>query len=240
MIEILIPTVSRKHFLRWSGALLAAAVLGDPSEGRAQAPSAKKAPAVTPVTPTEDLMREHGALSRILLIYDNIRERLLSGSPFAYGEVLSGSARVVRRFIEDYHEKLEENFIFPRFGKNGSLADLVKLLHDQHDAGRAVTDRIMKLAATSPLSASQKTQMAGYILGFNRMYRPHKAREDTVLFPALRTVVTPEEFDRMGDTFEQREKQLFGENGFERIVAEIDGYEKTLGINDLAKFTPKV
>ncbi len=231
---------TRKEFLRMSGALLAASLLGNFYESGAQAPSGNKPPVMAAVTPPEDLMREHGALSRILLIYDNAALRLQSRNPFTFGEVLAGSARTVRRFIEEYHEKLEEEFVFPRFGKNGSMADLADLLHRQHDAGRKVTDRIMQLAGSSSLNDARKSDLATLLLDFNRMYRPHKAREDTVLFPALRTVVSPLEFDRMGDEFEKREKDMFGEKGFEKIVEDIAGYEKTLGINDLGKFTPKV
>lgn len=70
------------------------------------------------------------------------------------------------------------------------------------------------------------------------MYRPHEAREDTVLFPALRTIVSPKELDAMGEQFEDREHALFGKEGFGGIVAEIAKLEETLGIHDLAQFTP--
>ena len=72
------------------------------------------------------------------------------------------------------------------------------------------------------------------------MYRPHAAREDTVLYPAFRSVITPKEFDALGDQFEDKEQKLFGKDGFEKIVAEVAGLEKQLGIYDLAQFTPKV
>jgi hypothetical protein len=70
------------------------------------------------------------------------------------------------------------------------------------------------------------------------MYRPHAAREDTVLFPALRSVVTPSEFDPLGDQFEDQEHALFGPSGFEQVVAEVAKLEESLGIQDLAAFTP--
>jgi hemerythrin-like domain-containing protein len=73
---------------------------------------------------------------------------------------------------------------------------------------------------------------------FIRMYRPHEAREDTVLFPALRSVVSPNEFDAMGEDFERDERQKFGEDGFERMVNQVADLERDLGINDLSKFTP--
>jgi len=74
---------------------------------------------------------------------------------------------------------------------------------------------------------------------FITMYRPHEAREDTVLFPKLRSVVSANEFDAMADDFENDEHRKFGEDGFEIIVGRVAGLERALGIYDLAKFTPR-
>ncbi|MBN8788426.1 MAG: hypothetical protein J0I84_15155 [Terrimonas sp.] len=71
------------------------------------------------------------------------------------------------------------------------------------------------------------------------MYRPHEAREDTVLFPALRDIISKNEFDSLGEDFEKREHQLFGEGGFGQFVDKVAGIEKQLGIYELAQFTPK-
>jgi hypothetical protein len=60
-----------------------------------------------------------------------------------------------------------------------------------------------------------------------------------VLFPAIRSLMTAKEFDEMGDRFEDKEHQLFGEHGFENIVAQVAEFEKALGIYDLSQFTPK-
>jgi len=77
------------------------------------------------------------------------------------------------------------------------------------------------------------------ILLFIRMYRPHKAREDTVLFPAIHSLFSPEEFDKLGDQFEDRERALLGENGFARIVSEVAELERKLNLYELSRFTPK-
>src|SRR5262249_33252662 len=73
---------------------------------------------------------------------------------------------------------------------------------------------------------------------FIRMYRPHEAREDTVLFPAFHALFTEEEFDKLGDQFEQKEQQLLGSGGFEGTVEQVAQLERALGIYDLSKFTP--
>ena len=74
---------------------------------------------------------------------------------------------------------------------------------------------------------------------FVAMYRPHAAREDTVLFPKLREIVSGNEFDAIGEEMEKREHQHFGEDGFEKAVAQVAELEKKVGLYDLAQFTPK-
>jgi len=72
-----------------------------------------------------------------------------------------------------------------------------------------------------------------------RMYAPHEAREDTVLFPALHDVVSKQEYGALGEDFEKKEHQLFGKEGFEGVVEHVGAIEKSLGIFDLRQFTPR-
>jgi len=228
--------LTRRAFLRHGGALFAVALTGSAAR-LAQAAARTEGPEVSPL---EDLMREHGLLSRNLLIYDEVRARLLAGRDFPL-EVLTGASGIIRSFVEDYHEKLEEDYLFPRFEKAGKYADLVRVLLAQHRAGRRLTDFIRSRAtATGLADPAARRRLAGRLRLFNRMYRPHKAREDTVLFPALRSIVTPAEYDRLGDEFEDRERALFGEGGFEKMVARTADLEKALGIYELSAFTVRV
>jgi hemerythrin-like domain-containing protein len=193
------------------------------------------------VTPTEDLMREHGLLNRVLLIYDNCRYRLINKIKFDLS-VLNRSAQIIRDFVEDYHERQEEEFVFTRFERKNKLADLTKILRAQHLAGRTLTDQILEYGKLQEeaISEDQRQKLINLLDFFNRMYRPHEAREDTVLFPSLRSVVTAEEFDEMGEKFEEREHQLFGKNGFDKMVEKVATIERLIAIEDLSQFTPKV
>jgi len=188
------------------------------------------------VGPGEDLMREHGVLNRILLVYDEGIRRARARGPLPK-EALRSAADIIRRFLEEYHEKLEEEHLFPRFERAGKLADLVAVLRAQHLAGRRLTASILDLA--SPRAAVTDTAaLADRLSQFVRMYRPHEAREDTVLFPAFRELVSREEYERLGDEFESREDKVLGHRGFERIVDEVAAIEKSLGIYELSSFTP--
>jgi hemerythrin-like domain-containing protein len=85
---------------------------------------------------------------------------------------------------------------------------------------------------------NENQQLIRLLSSFNTMYRPHEAREDTVLFPAFRKLVSQHEYDSLGEEFENNEHKLFGEDGFETMVARVAEIEKQLNIYDLAQFTP--
>lgn len=190
------------------------------------------------VSPAEDLMREHGVLKRVLLIYREGIRRMEANADLP-PEAIFDSAKLIREFIEDYHEKLEEDFLFPRFRSANVETDLVAVLSEQHQAGRRVTDVVMRLANAAALKrAEDRRKLIDALSGFVRMYEPHEAREDTVLFPALRKIVTANEYDSLGEEFEEKEHQLFGEDGFEAVVDRVATLEKSLGIFDLSQFTP--
>ncbi|GAL85745.1 hemerythrin hhE cation binding domain-containing protein [Sporocytophaga myxococcoides] len=191
------------------------------------------------VSPPEDLMQEHGVLKRILLIYDTCRLNIINKKSFP-DEIITNSANIIRAFIEDYHEKQEENYIFPRFQKANQLTDLVQVLLLQHQAGRSVTDKILMLSKNRKRTEAENENLAELLFMFNRMYSPHEAREDTVLFPAFRKIVSKNEYDSLGEEFEKNEQKLFGKGGFEMIVDKVADLEKSSDIFDLSQFTPKL
>ena len=233
---------SRKDFLRAvraAGAGLLVARFASAEERKKAEMEKKKAEPEEEVAPAEDLMREHGVLNRILLIYEEGLRRL-EGRQELPPESLSGAAGIIRRFIEEYHEKLEEENLFPRFEKAGKLVDLVAVLREQHQAGRRVTGEIQRLAGRgATVRDADRQNLEESLRLFIRMYRPHEAREDTVLFPALRTLLTPKQVESLGDRMEEAEHRVLGNEGFERSVAQVASIEKQLGIYDLKQFTPR-
>jgi hemerythrin-like domain-containing protein len=235
------PAVSRRGFV--ANACVTSAALVVPAWVAAQqrgfSPQSKgTAHEEVDVAPPEDLMREHGVLKRVLLVYEESIRRIDAKQQLP-PDPMKDSAQVIRSFIEDYHEKLEEDYLFPRFEKARKLIDLTAVLRAQHRAGRALTDQITQLATAASLKdASSSARLREAMRQFVRMYAPHEAREDTVLFPALRTIVSKNEFDALGEDFEKKEHQLFGEDGFEKMVDRVASIERALGIYDLAQFTP--
>jgi hemerythrin-like domain-containing protein len=221
-----------------SGAALG--VLGAPLDA---APAAAPAAAggIDPdagVTAPEDLMKEHGVLNRCLLIYEEGLRRLAVRQETP-PEVFQHTAGLVRSFVEEYHERNEEKYIFPEFERARKLVDLVTLLRAQHQAGRRVTAEILRLSQPAAYRApANREALAAACRAFIRMYRPHEAREDTVLFPALRTLLAPARVAALGDRMEEDEQKVLGKEGFEKSVDRVAAIERQLGIYDLAQFTP--
>ena len=192
------------------------------------------------VTAPEDLMKEHGVLNRCLLIYEEGLRRLREKEEVS-PNVFNHTALLIRKFVEEYHEKNEEKYIFPVFVKHGKLVDLVQTLKLQHQAGRKVTAHILELSSPSQFKAeANRTALAASIQSFIRMYRPHESREDTILFPALRTLLTAKQVETLGDRMEEDEQKVLGHEGFEKSVTQVESIEKALGIYDLKQFTPHI
>ena len=233
IVPVIIGANSRRDFLRKSGIV----AIGIGSIAFTGLSSCKEDE--EDVTPPEDLMREHGVLNRVLLVYDHFLV-MLAANQSINPQWLTDAVQIIKTFIEDYHEKQEEDFLFPRFEKANKLTDLVKVLRAQHLAGRLVTQKLLEVGKRPTIdSDGDKQQLAALLSSFIRMYRPHEAREDTILFPAIRSIVSKHEFNSLGEDFEKREHQLFGQGGFEVFVDKVARIEKQLGIYDLAQFTPQ-
>ncbi|MFC7380790.1 hemerythrin domain-containing protein [Sphaerisporangium rhizosphaerae] len=190
------------------------------------------------VTPPEDLMREHGVLKRVLLVYREGIRRIQRGEQVP-AQQLHAAARIIRDFIERYHEYLEEKYVFPHLREAGRLRHTVAVLCQQHRRGREVTARILAATHHSRLSAHQRHALVSDMAAFIRMYEPHEAREDTVVFPVFRKVTPAREFARLGEVFEAEEHRRFGQRGFTAVVHRVTDIEKALRIHDLSQFTPR-
>lgn len=193
------------------------------------------------VTAIEDLMREHGVLRRALLVFGEAAFMLPGNPPAIWADAVQKAAKLFRAFGEDYHEKkLEEGYIFPLIrqkGMTGPAASYPDILTAQHNRGREVTDYILSATASGKVGANA-ADVAKALHDFVRMYENHAAREDTVVFPAWKDLITENEYDELGEKFEDIEHDQFGDDGYEDAVKKISEIESSLGLSDISIFTP--
>jgi hemerythrin-like domain-containing protein len=198
----------------------------------------KKEEAGGEVSAVEDLMREHGVLRRILIVYRETGDWLAQGRSFDVG-ALSQAADLFRAFGEAYHEReLEEQHIFPTLQKaGGDGAALVPTLLAQHDRGREITAYVRSRCQTGQIATGDAAPLARALQDFTRMYAAHTAFEDTVAFQSWRHALSPKQLDEAGELFEKIERSHFGGDGFDMAVHEIAQIEQRLGLGDLARYT---
>jgi hemerythrin-like domain-containing protein len=190
-------------------------------------------------TPGEQLMEEHGVLKRTLLVYRALSERAADNRRVPTA-VLHGAATLIHDYIESFHEALEERYVFPALQRAGVLVSTVDTLLIQHGVGRQITQDLIALAARPRLDEAQQRSAIQRIDAFVRMYEPHEAREDTVVFPAYRNVTGNHNLARMAEQFAALQTKQFGRNGFADAVDAVAGLEAKLGIADLSMFTPTI
>lgn len=236
--------VSRRTALFSGGGLVAGAAvasagwaIADPS---ASAAASDPAPATAVIPPDDDLMREHGVLKRVLLCYREMIARAQSGGQLNAAHI-QDSALIIHDFIEGFHEGLEEGYVFPRLVKAGLLTGTVETLLVQHARGRVITQFLLTHATAGQFaSPGMKTRLTVAMQLFDRMYEPHEAREDTVVFPAFRGILSATELTDLGRYFAELEREQFHTDEFTAMVNRVAEIEQELGIYDLNQFTPVV
>lgn len=186
-------------------------------------------------SPGEELMVEHGVLKRVLLAYRAAGDQIVAGqNPPA--KAIIEAAQLVSTYVESFHEGLEEAYVFPRVRAQHS--DLVKILLMQHDRGRHLTALILLTAGSDLGSAVVRDSLRTYMAKFVRMYEPHEAWEDTVIYPALRTMTPQRTLDQLAERFADLENQQYGDHALAQMIDRVSGIEEQLGIADLSSFTP--
>jgi hemerythrin-like domain-containing protein len=195
------------------------------------------------ISPVEDLMREHGLLHRILLIYKDIIDRMIVSdiyTPEPIYACIRETTIIIKQFIIDYHQVLEQDYVFPTLSQHEKYKQLIQILLIQHEAAKCATDEILAILESElkRIRAYHKRLMQ-LMSEFIQMYEPHSAREDTVIFPAFHELTPPDTFRALGERFEDIEEQKFGENGFQNVLEHVAQIEKSLGIYDLSQFTLK-
>jgi hemerythrin-like domain-containing protein len=227
---------TRRSFLHVSSGAAAGVLVAGCRRGGTQEATDAEAKGLE-VTATEDLMREHGVLRRALVVYREFAAKLRANAAVPQDPLLR-AIQLFRAFGEDYHErKLEEAFIFPTLRRaGGRAASYVDALLAQHQRSREITDYLLGAIQSAKIN-TRAEDLAQVLDGFARMYETHTAREDTIVFPAWKTIMSASQLAEVGDKFEDIEHEELGQDGFEGALTTIAAIESELGLADVAGFT---
>jgi hypothetical protein len=112
---------SRRQFIKAGGILIAASGLAAAVNAFAKEEEKQN----VEVSPPEDLMREHGVLKRILLIYGEAIRRIEADQDLP-PEPVAESAKIIRQFVEDYHENWKK-ISFSRVSKKRTNLSILSM-----------------------------------------------------------------------------------------------------------------
>ncbi len=191
-------------------------------------------------SPIEDLMREHGVVERILLIYQRILEKAITGQEIDISAI-NAAARLVDSYVSDHHEKDEESYIFPKFREANYIVELVDTLENQHDVAREVNRQILDLSSKgATIGQEDLIRLLDRCGMFINMYLPHISRENTILFPAFFDIVSREYIQEIKEKMEDEEEQALGDTGFRGLIGRLSELEKQVGCHDLDQYTAQL
>jgi hemerythrin-like domain-containing protein len=187
----------------------------------------------------EDLMREHGVIRRVLVVYRESATRLRASPATVSAAALQNAALLLQDFGENYHERLlEEAHLFPAVKKaGGPAASVIDTLIAQHERGRQITTYVLSVTKKAVGSGTAEP-LARALEGFARMYEEHAAQEDTFVFQAWKKALSRKQLAEMGELFEDIEHKTFGKDGFDDASQKIAAIELTLGITLAGMLAP--
>ena len=220
---------SRRRFL--SRAAVAGSAALAPAGGASAAEGALPGP-----SPSEYLMRQHGVVHRLALLFDAVAVRLEEGKNVP--DAFLDTRDLVFEFTENYHEELEESYVFNHFAE-GRLGQMATVLRMQHSLGHTLAQRVYGMARQGPdPGAERRRNLIRSCRSYSRMYRAHAAFEDTDLWPALRKAVSARKYADIRKSFHEEARKQLGDGGFSAVVERLAEAEKQVGVGGLSDYTP--
>jgi hemerythrin-like domain-containing protein len=193
------------------------------------------------LTPMEDLTRQHALVSRVLTVYQmTVRQTGGVGMSPPPMQAIATATEMIRSAVDDFHVRLEEDYLFPLIQKTGKMGDLLSTLREQHAAGRRLTDVILQLTSGEAGGTPNMEALSRNILAYLNWIRPHTAFEESMLYPQIRATLPDRDYEQLQKTFAETTRKKLGTEGFNGLLQKVTELEKSVGVTSLAQWTPKV
>lgn len=172
----------------------------------------------------KDFMFEHSILDRILLIFEGIIKNHNKIIDCKYLKVL---ILILKIFIENHHEKMEELYVFPSM-KSDNNKKLVKILIEEHKLSRILTSKILKYCDNNDVYNKNIEFIKSLLQKFIDMYRYHESHENLEIYPEFEKNITKKEYVKINSLVEKNEKLILGKIKIKNIIQIIIKIEKIL------------
>jgi len=180
---------------------------------------------------TEDLMREHRLIERMLDSLEAAAARVKAGESMRVGFFME-AADFIKDFADGCHHHKEEGVLFPALEAAGvpRIGGPIGAMLAEHERGRLLTYEMRSAAerirAGEP-AAEDKLWLSAQ--GYVDLLRPHILKEDTVLFPMADRVIPGEQQRVLAEAFERIEREEIGEGVHEKYLGAAAALEREIG-----------
>ena len=170
---------------------------------------------------TEIMMEEHRAIERVLSSLERATLRLGRGDE-VYLRFFSGCSAFFRGFVDGYHQKKEEQFLFPALVNNGLPKESgpIAVMLAEHAQGRYLAQLLG--SATIQLQTGdlrRREQVINSAAGYIKLFRQHIYKEEKILSPLAEKVIPLEQKERINLSFESMQYEEMGEEVHEKYFS---------------------
>ena len=178
------------------------------------------------MNPTEELMKEHRVIERMLVVVSKAADRLNAGQKVDR-DVFVGAADFLKNFADRCHHGKEEKLLFVKMverGVSGEVGPIAVMLRE-HEDGRAHVRKIAELSSKE-VDDRSRSELVNHVKAYANLLGQHIQKEDKILYPMADQLLTSDDQDELEKGFLEVEEKVMGPGVHERYHHMIEELEK--------------
>jgi hemerythrin-like domain-containing protein len=176
------------------------------------------------MNPTQELVKEHSAISSMLGVLQTACDRMERGEDVPLADL----ARIVEflgGFADGCHHRKEELCLFPGMERAGVPREggPIAVMLSEHELGRKhIREMKDALAALTTDNAEAGRTFVGHARAYTYLLHSHIQKENNVLFPMAETRMTAEAKKELAEAFQRVEIEDVGAGRHEHFHVLLD------------------
>jgi hemerythrin-like domain-containing protein len=175
----------------------------------------------------QDLMREHGTITHVLKIMEQIispDNRLETNVKLEYTEEIINFLKI---FVDKCHHGKEEEYLFKELEKNGvpNQGGPIGVMLQEHQLGRQYIGFM-----TESLTSNDVKNFDSWGVKYINLLKVHIKKENEVLFVIADRILTEAVQNDLFTKFEQHEESVIGHGIHDKLDTMINKLSRELGV----------
>ena len=187
--------------------------------------------------PTEELMKEHRVIERMLAVVSKAADRLEAGQEVDR-DVFVGAVDFLKNFADKCNHGKEEKLLFVKMverGVSGEVGPIAVMLRE-HEDGRAHVRMIAELSAKE-IEDRSRPDLVKHLKAHVSLLGQHIQKEDKVLYQMANQILTSDDQKDLAKGFQEVEEKVMGPGVHERHHHMIEELEKRFAWSLMAHFS---